>query len=67
MKAPEEIADQSRRGVQFLACAADRRRQSLVSLDRAIELLNVVGVMLQRLCPVSDGVGRNIVNSRSFP
>ena len=59
-------ADQSRRGVQVLARAADRRCQSL-RLDRAIELLNVIGVMLQRLCPVGDGVGRNISNSRSFP
>src|SRR5262245_15713820 len=60
MKAPEEIADQSGRGAQLLACTADRRRQTLVSLDRAIELLDVVGVMLQRLCPVGDGVSRNI-------
>src|SRR5262245_8068191 len=66
MKAPEEVTDQSRRSVQFLASAPDRRRQPLVSLDRAIELLNVVGVMLQRLCPVSDSDGRDIVNFYRF-
>ena len=56
MKAPEEIADQSRRGVQVLARAADRRRQSLVSPDRAIELLNVVGVICSACVPSAAAV-----------
>jgi hypothetical protein len=66
MKAPEEITDQGGSGAQFLACAAERRCQSLVCLGRAIKLLNVVGVMLQRLCPVGDSAGRYIVNFDRF-